>query len=78
MIAGLSTRDFAADVHAGLFVGWIHHSAGLIAERRFGAGQLLASTFRLRQQLHDNPVAQIMLGDMIRHLAAGPTQRLDS
>ncbi|MFL5802157.1 MAG: glycoside hydrolase family 2 protein [Roseiflexaceae bacterium] len=78
VIAGLSTRDFAADVHAGLFVGWIHHSVGLIAERHFGAGRLLTSTFRLREQLHDNPVAQIMLSDMIRHLAAGPTQRLDS
>jgi Glycosyl hydrolases family 2, TIM barrel domain/Glycosyl hydrolases family 2, sugar binding domain/Glycosyl hydrolases family 2 len=73
VITGLRTRDFAADVHAGLFVGWVHHSAGLIAERRFGAGRLLISTFRLREQLEVNPIAQIMLGDMIRYFAIGPT-----
>jgi hypothetical protein len=71
VIVGLSPRDFAADVHAGLFVGWVHHSVGLIAERRFGAGRLLASTFRLRAQLHATPIAQIMLGDMIEYLASG-------
>ncbi len=69
VIAGLNTRDFAANVHAGLFVGWIHHSVALIAERRCGAVRLLISTFRLREQLQANPVAQIMLGDMIQHLA---------
>jgi hypothetical protein len=69
VIAGLNTRDFAANVHAGLFVGWIHHSVALIAERRYGAGRLLISTFRLRDHLQANPVAQVMLGDMIQHLA---------
>jgi hypothetical protein len=71
VIVGLKTRDFAADVHAGLFVGWVHHGVALVAERRLGAGRLLASTFRLRDRLHANPVAQIMLKDMIGHLAAG-------
>jgi hypothetical protein len=69
VITGLSTRDFASNVHAGLFVGWLHHCVALVAERRVGNGRLLISTFRLRQQLAKNPVAAIMLRDMISHLA---------
>jgi hypothetical protein len=68
VITGISPRDFAADVHAGLFVGWLHHIAALVAERRYGNGRLLISTFRLREQLEMNPVAAIMLRDMIAHL----------
>lgn len=68
VIVGLSPRDFAADVHAGLFVGWLHHTVALVAERRFGSGRLLISTFRLTERLPGNPVAQIMLRDMLRYL----------
>jgi hypothetical protein len=68
VITGISPRDFAADVHAGLFIGWLHHIAALVAERRYGNGRLLISTFRLREQLVRNPVAAIMLRDMIAHL----------
>ncbi|HMQ33440.1 MAG TPA: glycoside hydrolase family 2 TIM barrel-domain containing protein [Chloroflexaceae bacterium] len=68
VIVGLSPRDFAAHVHAGLTVGWLHHTVALIAERRYGAGRLLISTFRLREQLRTHPVAQIMLGDMLAFL----------
>jgi hypothetical protein len=66
---GLSPRDFAADVHAGLFVGWLHHTAALIAERPIGTGRLLISTFRLRHHRGSHPVAAIMLHDMIAYLA---------
>jgi hypothetical protein len=70
VITGISPRDFAADVHAGLFVGWLHHITALVAERRYGSGRLLISTFRLREQLKKNPVAAIMLRDMIAHLTS--------
>jgi hypothetical protein len=69
VITGLNPRDFASDVHAGLFVGWLHHTAALVAERRYGSGRLLISTFRLREHLSTHPVAAIMLRDMIAHLA---------
>ncbi|MDQ1591140.1 MAG: hypothetical protein QOG71_1767 [Pyrinomonadaceae bacterium] len=68
VITGIPPRDFAADVHAGLFIGWLHHFAALVAERRYGNGRLLISTFRLREELERNPVAAIMLRDMIAHL----------
>lgn len=69
VIVGLSPREFAANVHAGLFVGWLHHTVALIAEHRLGDGRLLISTFRLRHHIHDNPVAQIMVNDMLLYLA---------
>ncbi|HEV7857105.1 MAG TPA: glycoside hydrolase family 2 TIM barrel-domain containing protein [Pyrinomonadaceae bacterium] len=69
VIVGLNPREFASDVHAGLFVGWIHHTVALIAERRFGNGRLMVSTFQLRQHLLTQPVAAIMLRDMVIHLA---------
>jgi len=69
VIVGLSPRDFAADVHAGMFVGWIHQTVALIAEQRIGNGRLLISTFRLRQHRGNHPIAAVMLHDMITHLA---------
>lgn len=69
VIVGLAPRDFASGVHAGLFVGWLHHTVALIADYRVGEGNLLISTFRLRQQIANNPVAQIMLNDMLMYIA---------
>ncbi|HEY0005019.1 MAG TPA: glycoside hydrolase family 2 TIM barrel-domain containing protein [Pyrinomonadaceae bacterium] len=69
VITGLSPRDFASDVHAGLFVGWIHQTVALVAERRFGRGRLIVSTFCLSKHLTSHPVAAVMLRDMVAHLA---------
>lgn len=69
IILGFRPRDFATEVHAGLFVGWLHHPVALIGERRLGDGRVLISTFRLREHLTTHPVAQIMVRDMIAHLA---------
>lgn len=68
VITGLSPRDFATDVHSGLFVGWLHHTVALIAERSIGTGRLLISTYQLREHLADHPVAAVMLHDMVTHL----------
>ena len=72
VLVGLSPRDFASRVHAGLFVGWVHHVVALVAERRVDQGRLMASTFRLRDHLGVHPVATTMLDDMIRHMARRP------
>lgn len=69
VITGMQPRDFARNVHSGLTVGWLHHTVALVAERRFGPGRLLISTYRLSSNLRTHPVAQIMLGDMVAHLA---------
>jgi len=70
VIVGLHPRDFAVDVHAGLTVGWLHKTVGLIAERRVGqTGRVLISTFRLSARLAENPVAAWMFRDLILGLA---------
>ncbi len=72
VLVGLNPRDFASRVHAGLFVGWVHHVVALVAERPVDRGQLMACTFRLREQLSQHPVATIMMDDMIQHMARKP------
>jgi hypothetical protein len=69
VLVGLSPRDFASRVHAGLFVGWVHHVVALVAERPVDQGQLMACTFRLRERLGQHPVATIVMDDMIHHMA---------
>jgi hypothetical protein len=70
VIVGLAPRDFANEVHSGLFVGWVHHVVALIAERRVDRGHLMICTYRLREQLCSHPVATIMMRDMLARLAA--------
>lgn len=69
VIWGFGPADFEANVHAGLFVGWLHHTVALIGERQFGAGRLLISTFQLSEHLADHPVARVMLNELLRYLA---------
>ena len=69
VIVGLSPRDYAANVHSGLFVGWVHHIVALVAERPIDLGRLMICTYRLREHLGTHPVATIMMRDMIARMA---------
>jgi hypothetical protein len=73
VIVGLSPRDFAANVHSGLFVGWAHHIVALVAERPIDRGRLMVCTYRLRDHLGSHPVATIMMRDMIARMAGSTT-----
>jgi glycosyl hydrolase family 2 len=73
VIVGLSPRDFAANVHSGLFVGWAHHIVALVAERPIDRGRLMICTYRLRDHLGTHPVATIMMNDMITRMAGSST-----
>jgi hypothetical protein len=66
----VSPRDFAANVHSGLFVGWVHHIVALVAERPIDKGRIMICTYRLRDHLGTHPVATIMMRDMVRRLAS--------
>jgi len=68
VITGIGPAEFAGDVHAGLFVGWLHHTVALVAERQIAGGRLLISTFQLSQHLHNHPVARVMLCDMLAYV----------
>jgi hypothetical protein len=73
VIVGLSPRDFAANVHSGLFVGWAHHIVALVAERPIDRGRLMICTYRLREHLGTHPVATILMHDMIARIACSTT-----
>ena len=73
VIVGLTPRDFAANVHSGLFVGWAHHIVALVAERPIDRGRLMISTYRIREHLATNPVATIMMREMIERIAKAPS-----
>jgi hypothetical protein len=68
VIVGLTPRDFAANVHSGLFVGWVHHLVALVAERPIDRGRVMICTYRLRDHLGSHPVATLMMDDMIGRL----------
>jgi hypothetical protein len=65
VIDGFVPRDFALDVYAGMFVGWIHKPVPTIARRRVGRGTLLISTFRLTQNLETNPLALCLFCELM-------------
>jgi len=69
VIVGLSPRDFAANVHSGLFVGWVHHVVALVAERPIDRGRLMICTYAIREHLGTHPVASIMMRDLIARTA---------
>ncbi|HEY9013893.1 MAG TPA: hypothetical protein VIM84_02375, partial [Gemmatimonadales bacterium] len=61
--------DFAANVHSGLFVGWVHHVVALVAERPIDRGRLMICTYAIREHLGTHPVASIMMRDLIARTA---------
>ena len=66
VITDFSPREFAFDVHAGLFVGWLHKAVPTIARRRMGQGEVLVSTFRLSQNLEKNPLAMYLFAELMK------------
>ena len=69
VIHGFAPRDFALDVYAGLFVGWLHKPIPTIARRRVGRGELLVSTFRLAKNLESNPLAGYLFSELLKFIA---------
>lgn len=69
VILGVHPFHWPRDVHAGLFLGWLHKHAALIAERRAGRGHMLVCTFRLRHHLATHPAAATLLRDMLLWLS---------
>jgi hypothetical protein len=66
VIHGFAPRDFALEVHAGMFVGWLHKPIPTIARKRLGRGELIISTFRLAKNLETNPLAKHLLCELLK------------
>ncbi len=61
--------EYATQVHAGLSVGWLHATVAIAGERLIGRGLVFGSTFRISRHLSSNPLAALLLDDMVAHLA---------
>ncbi|WP_309082935.1 glycoside hydrolase family 2 TIM barrel-domain containing protein [Chelativorans sp.] len=71
VMTGFRRWEFETRIHAGLAVGWIHKPAATIAERPFGKGGLVATTFRLTQDAPgEDPVATTLFSALIETAAA--------
>ena len=58
------------DVFAGITVGWVNESACLAGQFKVGRGRVLATTFNLLQNIYIDPVATVMLHDMINYMTS--------
>ncbi len=65
VIHGFAPRDFAQDVFAGMFVGWLHKSIPIIARKRVGHGELVISTFQLTKHLETNALANYLFCELL-------------
>jgi hypothetical protein len=74
VICNFSARDFAFNVYAGLFVGWLHKPVPTIARRRAGQGEVLVSTFRLSKNLENNPLALYLFAELMTLMKAPKAQ----
>jgi len=72
VLTGFTPLDFAARVHAGMTVGWVHKTVALCAERPFGSGNAVFATFRLtRDPPGADPVATTLFDALVESAAAG-------
>jgi hypothetical protein len=65
VIHGFAARNFHTDVFAGIFVGWLHKPIPTIARLRVGKGELIITTFQIKQNLTTNPLARYLLQNLI-------------
>ena len=76
VLTGFTPQVFEADVHAGIFVGWIHKVAALIVERRYGQGKVVISTFQITAEtLQTCPVAAVLLEALIELTGSAQKRR---
>jgi hypothetical protein len=58
------TGPIAANIVAGLFVGWAHNPAALVARLPIGKGDLVITTFDLLPNIGSDPIATLLLHDL--------------
>jgi hypothetical protein len=71
VLKNFRAHEFATQVHAGMSVGWLHYTVATVGERTMGDGRFMASTFRISRHLDSNPLAALLLDDMVAYLVAG-------
>ncbi|MGI4880986.1 MAG: glycoside hydrolase family 2 protein [Janthinobacterium lividum] len=72
VLVGMKPWEFEAHVAAGLVVGWGHRASAIVAERWFGRGKAVLTTFRLSSDAPGaDPVATALLHALIAQSLSG-------
>jgi hypothetical protein len=58
------TGPLAENISSGLFVGWLHNPAAIVARLPIGNGDLVVTTFDLLPNLGSDPIATLLLHDL--------------
>ena len=74
VITGFRPWEFDGRIHGAVAVGWLHKPAATVIEKAHGAGNLVATTFRLcDDEPGADPTATILLDGLIRLASGGST-----
>jgi hypothetical protein len=66
VLTGFGTWEYKANVHAGMFVGWIHKVATLLVEQAYGKGKLVLTTLRFTpESFGTNPVVTTLWNTLL-------------
>ncbi|MBV8973125.1 MAG: hypothetical protein JO290_12635, partial [Sphingomonadaceae bacterium] len=72
VLTGMKPWEHEAHVPAGLVVGWGHKASAIVAERWFGRGKAVLTTFRLSADAPGvDPVATTLLHALVKQALAG-------
>jgi hypothetical protein len=72
VLVGMKPWEHEAHVAAGLVVGWGHRAAAIVAERWFGRGKAVLTTFRVSADAPGaDPVATTLLHALIAQALSG-------
>ena len=72
VLVGMKPWEHEAHVPAALVVGWAHKAAAVVAERWFGRGKAVLTTFRVSADAPGaDPVATTILHALIAGALAG-------
>ncbi|GAB4114476.1 MAG: hypothetical protein Fur005_42830 [Roseiflexaceae bacterium] len=66
VITGFSQQRFPHSVASGLCVGWIQKPVALTGTQHLGRGQVTVTTFRIAEQLGHDPVADMILAQLLQ------------
>ena len=58
------TGPMPDNISSGLFVGWLHNPAAIVARLPIGTGDLVVTTFNLLPNIGSDPIATLMLHDL--------------
>jgi hypothetical protein len=65
IIKSVHPADIRQEVLAGLFVGWLRRPVGLVRKLPLGKGVLLVSTLRLKDNIGQDPLAEVLLSELL-------------